>query len=154
MFKISIRPIKLIELPRVLYITKLAYKVPFKKNTLITKSHEPKNIRESFLNKEFFVIAAIIKNKIIGSIRYKFVKNNNLYCYKLAVLKTFRNKGVGSSLINKLEKIAKIKKCRKILLDCAQEKKLPDYYKELGFKIDKVEKHLDHHDVYMSKSVK
>ena len=45
---ISIKHAKLNELSHVKYITKLAYKIPYKNNTLITKSHEPKNIKDNF----------------------------------------------------------------------------------------------------------
>lgn len=150
----TLRQAKLNDLARIIFITKLAYKVPYKKNTLITKSHEPKDIADQFKRKEFFIIVASYNDKIIGAVRYKFDKRGGLYFYKLAVLKTYRNLSIGSLLIGELEKIAVKKGCAKILLDCAQEKKLDDYYKKFGFKIDKVEPHLDHHDVYMSKKIK
>jgi len=72
----------------------------------------------------------------------------------LAVLKTYRNNSIGESLIKQAEAVARKKGITKILLDCAQEKKLPEYYKKLGYKIDIVKKHQDHHDVYMSKKIK
>lgn len=150
---ITVRHAKLNELPRIIYITKLAYKVPYKKDILITGSNEPKDVDDKFKKKEFFIIIAIVNNKIVGAVRYKIDQENNLYFYKLAILKTFRNKGISAALINELEKTAKKKGCDKILLDCAKEKKLPDYYKKFGFKIDKIKKHLDHHDVFMSKKV-
>jgi len=74
MFDLFVKHAKLNELSRVKYITKLAYKIPYKNNTLITKSHEPKNIKDSFLKKEFYVIVAVQDNKIIGAVRYKFIK--------------------------------------------------------------------------------
>ena len=120
----------------------------------MTRSHESKDLIEQFLKKEFFALVAIVNDKIIGAVRYKFDNNNNLYFYKLAVLKTHRKNNVGASLIGELKKIAAKKNCAKIHLDCAQEKKLDIYYKKFGFKIDKIKPHLDHHDVYMSKRVK
>jgi GNAT superfamily N-acetyltransferase len=86
----------------------------------------------------------------VGSVRYK-IEDKNLYFYKLAVLKTFRFYGIGSSLLGELEKAARKKGCARIRLDCVLEKKLDKYYEKFGFQIDKVEPHLDHHDVYMSK---
>ncbi len=154
MINISIRYAKLNELSRITFITKFAYKIPYKANSLITKSCEPKNIKDKFLNKEFFVVVAVFNNKIVGAVRYKIIEKNNLYFYKLAVLKIYRNKNIGSSLISKIDIIAKKKNCVKISLDCAQEKKLHGYYKKFGYKIDKIKKHLDHHDVYMSKQIK
>jgi len=141
------------ELARVTFITKLAYKIPYKENTLITKSHEPKDIADHFKNKKLFIIVACYNNKIVGAVRYKLNKRNSLYFYKLAVLKTYRNLGIGSSLVLELEKIALKNGYVKIFLDCAQEKKLTNYYKKFGYKIDKIKKHLDHHDVYMSKKL-
>ena len=154
MSHISIRHAKSNELLRIKYITKLAYKIPYKENTLITKSHEPNNIKSSFFKKEFFVIVAIFNDKIVGAVRYKLLGENSLYFYKLAVLKTHRNKGVGALLINQIEAVAKKKGITEIELDCAQEKNLPEYYKKFGYKINKVKQHQDHHDVYMSKRIK
>ena len=122
MLDIFIKHAKLNELSRVEYITKLSYKIPYKNNTLITKLHEPKNIKDSFLKKEFYVIVAVQDNKIVGAVRYKFIEKNQLYFYKLAVLKTYRNKSVGSMLIKEVEKVAERKGRTKILLDCAREK--------------------------------
>jgi hypothetical protein len=65
MAKISIRRAKLNELPRVTFITKLAYKIPYKENTLITKSHEPKDVNEQFSKNNFFIIHDIHMSKKI-----------------------------------------------------------------------------------------
>ena len=153
MIKFSIRHAKLNELLRIKYITKLAYKIPYKEDTLITKSYEPDNIKSSFSKKEVFIIVAIFNDRIVGAVRYKFFEKNSLYFYKLAVLKTHRNKSIGTSLIKQVEVIAKKKGIAKIKLDCAQEKKIPEYYKKFGYKIDKVKQHQNHHDVYMSKKI-
>ncbi len=153
MLKILIRFAKVADLSRVSYITRLAYKIPFQEGAIVTRPHESRNIKEKFLNKEFFVIVAEHDKKIIGAVKYKFDKNKDIYLYQLAVLKTYRNKGIGLLLIKEIERVAKREKCKKILLDFAQEKKLAEFYKELGFKIDKIQKHHDHHDVYMSKLV-
>ncbi len=141
-------------MPRIKHITKLAYKIPRKDGALITRSHEPKDIEGSFRRKEFFAMVAILDGKIVGAVRYKFLEGNDLYFYKLAVLKTYRNKKIGALLLNKIEVEAEKKGVAKILLDCAQEKKLSEYYKKFGYKIDKIKKHHDHHDVFMSKKIK
>jgi len=60
MSNLLFRHAKLNELPRVKYITKLAYKIPYKENSLITRSHEPNNLKDVFLSKEFFIIVATI----------------------------------------------------------------------------------------------
>lgn len=41
---ISIRHAKLNELLRVMLVTKLAYKIPYKENTMVTEPHEPGDI--------------------------------------------------------------------------------------------------------------
>ena len=151
--KVLIRQAKLEDLPRVVFITKLAYKTSYKPNTPITKAHQPADLKNKFLNKEFFALVAIIDNKIVGAIKYR-VKDNSLYFYQLSVLKTYRNKGIGLFLINKVEEISKKKNCNKIQLDCLREKKLPDFYKKLGYKINKTKKHNNYHEVFMSKVVK
>jgi len=106
MLNISIRYAKLNELSRVKYITKLAYKIPHKDNILVTRLHEPKNIQDSFLKKEFYVLVTVCCNKIVGAIRFKLNEKNQLYFYKLAVLKMHRKKGISSTLVKEIEKIA------------------------------------------------
>ncbi|MBU1246890.1 GNAT family N-acetyltransferase [Patescibacteria group bacterium] len=150
----ALRQAKHNELARVIYITKLAYKIPYKADTLITRPHEPEDIVDQFKRKGFFIIVVSYHNKIVGAVRYKFDKKGCLCFYKLAVLKTYRNLGIATSLIGELEKIAVKQGCAKILLYCVQEKKLDDFYKKFGFQIDKIKPHLDHHNVYMSKKIK
>lgn len=87
---ISIKYATLSELSRVMLVTKLAYKIPYKENTLVTKPHEPENIKEKFLNKDFFVLTAVCDDKIVGAVRYEIRENNHLYFFKLAVLKPYR----------------------------------------------------------------
>lgn len=153
MIKALIRQAKFDELSRIIYITKLAYKIPYKNVNFVTQPHESKDEQEQIKNKEEFIIVAIIKDKIVGAVRYKVDKQNNLYFFKLAVLKTYRGFGAGSLLIDKIEKIASKKGCTKLMLDCAQEKKLDGYYKKFGFKVDKIEEKIKHHVVYMSKKI-
>ena len=153
MSKVSVRRAKLNEYSRIKFITKLAYKIPYKKDTLVTKPHESKDEECQFKKKKVHILVATAGNKIVGAIRYKLSKPNNLYFFKLAVLKTYRNAGIGSLLISELEKIAKKKGVQKMSLDCAKEKKLDRYYIKFGFKIEKVEDKNRHRLVHMSKKV-
>lgn len=153
MRKVEIRSAKLNEIPRVRYITKLAYKVPYKGDAFATKPHEPKDIKDRLEKKELSIFVAALDGKIVGAVRCEMRDHNQLYFHKLAVLKSYRKRGIGSMLIDTVEKFAWKKGCVKILLDCVREKKLDEYYLKLGYKIDSVKKHLDYHEVYMSKEL-
>jgi hypothetical protein len=54
---VSFRQAKADDLRRVICVTRLAYKIPYKENTLVTKPHEPKDIVKQFAEKRFFAIA-------------------------------------------------------------------------------------------------
>ena len=65
-------------------------------------------------------IAAYQKNKIIGVV-FGYVKKNNALLGEMAIDKKYRNKGVGSKLLDLFEKqVIKISK-RKILLGAREE---------------------------------
>jgi predicted N-acetyltransferase YhbS len=148
----SIRQAKIGDLQRIMALTRRAYRIPYRKSAFVIGSHEPNDIVGDFRRKGFFAFVAVVGDKIVGAVRYK-KSGNALYLYKLAVLKTFRNRGVGSALVKKVEEAAKRAGCGKVLLDCAREKKLPGYYKRMGYETDGIKKHLDHHDVFMSKRI-
>ncbi len=153
MTKITIRQGRPAELRRVIAVTRMAYRIPYISGARTTIPHVPKNIHFRFHNKEFFTIVAIINGRIVGAVKYKMLANNVLYIYQLAVLKSCRNRGLGAKMVKCVERLARRKGCHRITLDCAREKRLPDYYKHLGYRTDKIRKHLDHHDVYMSKRI-
>ncbi|MEI6529259.1 MAG: GNAT family N-acetyltransferase [Candidatus Falkowbacteria bacterium] len=121
MNRIIIRKAKFSELSRITAITKWAYRALNKNATLITKPHEPKELNEQFQKKEFFVLVCLVNGKIIGAVRYFFDENNNLYFFKLAVLKTYRSLGAGTLLIKAVEGAAIKKGSKKIFLDCAKK---------------------------------
>lgn len=151
--EIKIREALFKELKRISYVTKIAYKTPFAKNGVVTLPHFSNDLENEFLNKKVGILVALHSNKIIGVQKYKKISEKDLYIYQLAVLKGYRGLGVGSRLIKESEKIAHSNKMKKVLLDCMKEKKLPDYYISLGYKIDKIKKIKDHHMVYMSKEI-
>ena len=153
MNSIIIKQAKADDLPRIKYITRLAYKIPFEGVAFITKPHESENEDRKFLNKEISILTASFDGKIVGSVRYKFDQSAELNFFKLAVLKTYRGRKIGATLIVELEKIAKKKRCKKITLDCAKEKKLDEYYKKFSYKVDRIENKNSHHVVYMSKDI-
>lgn len=149
---ILIREAKIKELNRVNYVTKIAYKSPFLENGIVTKAHQSEELKDDFLNKKVGIIVAIISGKIVGVQKYKEI-DNKIYVYQLAVLKTYRNKGIGTSLLKEIENIASNKKIKIITLDCMKEKHLPEYYEKLGYKVDVIKKQKDYHMVYMSKNI-
>ena len=150
---IIIRKAKREELPRVSYVTNIAYKSPFIKNGIVTKPHQSKDLEADFLNKRIGILIAMASGKIIGVQKYKKIDDKNLYIYQLAVLKSYRSKGIGAKLLEETEKIARKENFKKITLDCMKEKHLSEYYASLGFKVDEIKKHKDYHMVYMSKKV-
>ena len=151
--KIVIRKAKIDELSRVLYVTKIAYRSPFIRNGIVTKAHQSKELKDDFLSKKVGILVAIFLGKIVGVQKYKKLENKKLYIFQLAVLKTYRGRGIGTLLLKETEKIAKENKLKMVVLDCMQEKHLPEYYEKLGYKIDEVKKQKDYHIVYMSKKV-
>jgi len=151
--KILIRKAKIEELSRINYVTNVAYKSPFIKNGIVTKAHQSKELKDDFLSKKVGIIVAISSGKIVGVQKYKELGDRKLYIFQLAVLKTFRGKGIGTQLLKETEKIAKEKKIKIITLDCMKEKHLPEYYEKLGYKIDETKKQKDYHMVYMSKTI-
>ena len=151
--KIFIRKAKIEELKRINYVTKIAYKSPFVKNGIVTKAHQSKEFNDDFINKRVGVLVAISSGKIIGVQKYRELDDKKLYIYQLAVLKTYRGRGIGSQLLKETENVAKDKKLKIITLDCMKEKYLPEYYEKLGYKIDEIKKQKDYHMVYMSKAI-
>ena len=151
--KIMIRKAKLEELNRVSYVTKIAYKSPFIKNGIVTKAHQSNELKEDFLYKKVGILVAVSSGKIVGVQKYKELEDKKLYIFQLAVLKTYRGNGIGTQLLKETEKIAKEMKLKMVVLDCMQEKHLPEYYETLGYKIDEVKKQKDYHMVYMSKVI-
>lgn len=141
------------DLPRIHEVTELAYRIPYKEGALVTKAHEPNNVRERLLNNELFILVAVDGEDIVGAVKYEFDASNNLELSQLAVLPSHRNTGIGTSLMRELEEVARTMGCKKMKLDCAQEKQLHRFYEQLGFAIDAIKPHRDHHDVFMSKTI-
>lgn len=139
------------DLSHIMRITKISYEHSYKMGTPMSTVKEVDDIEEQFLQEKFFALVAEVDEKIVGAVRYKFLEGNKLYFYRLAVLKEYRQKGCAALLIEGIEKIARERKCKKTLLDCMQEKKLVPYYEKFGFVVDKIKKHQDHYDVFMSK---
>ncbi|MFA4871559.1 MAG: GNAT family N-acetyltransferase [Patescibacteria group bacterium] len=154
MKNIQIKKINLNQLPEVIKMTWQAFNVPFLKGGIISDYKESENLKEMVENKKIFILAALSNNKIVGAVRYKSTANGqNIYLFRLAVLKFYRYMGIGSKLVKRVEKITKKLGYKKIKLDCVLEKGLFPYYKKLGYRVYNIKKHDDHYDVFMYKRV-
>lgn len=77
------------------------------------------------INKNSDIIVLEYNNELIGTgtiiYEYKFIFNICCLAHieDVCIKKEFRNKGLGIFLINELIKLAEIKKCYKITLDCS-----------------------------------
>lgn len=113
------------EIVRVKLLTKRAYAYPYKENGMITKPKEPE--KESGKT-----LAAYLGERMVGAIRYQ-IRDNDLYFYRLAVLKRWRCKGIGSALVRAVESVAKGSGCRTVSLFCLTGKRLPSFYSKIGY---------------------
>ena len=154
MAKVVIRKMKLDELPRVISVTRRAFNVPFLEGGIISDYKESENLKEMVENKKIFILAVLYDDKIVGAVRYKPTANGqNIYSFRLAVLKSYRHMGIGSKLIKRVEKITKKLGYKKVKLDCILEKGLFPYYKKFGYRVFNIKKHENHYDDFMYKKV-
>lgn len=114
------------EVVRVKLLTKRAYAYPYKAGGAITKPKEPE--REAGKT-----LAAYLGERMVGAIRYQ-VRGDDLYFYRLAVLKRWRCRGIGSALVAAVEGVARAKCCRSASLFCLISKRLPPFYAKMGYK--------------------
>ena len=88
------------------------------------------------IQKNNFYIVAIKSNKVIGFgsllIVVRTRGQNQGIIEDIVVDKKYQNKGVGKLIINKLLRLAKNKKCYKVILQ--SNRKALNFYKKLGFK--------------------
>ena len=152
MTEIKIRRAKPEDLDRVKCVTRQAYKIPIKQHGFVTRVTEPETLRRDLADDRLSILVAVVDAKIVGAIRYE-VTDNDIYLFRLAVLKTFRKRGVASRLVEAVEKAAEKGGYGMVRLDCVEEKGLAPYYQKLGYVIDKIIDHGFYHGVYMSKRV-
>jgi ribosomal protein S18 acetylase RimI-like enzyme len=73
---------------------------------------------------------------LVDRILTKTIKPDDFYVNVINVNNIYRRKGVGSSLLNKAVKIAKEKKCSRIILDVSKDNKNAfKFYKKMDFRI-------------------
>ena len=81
------------------------------------------------------VIAADIKNRIIGTITATFQDDKQVYLQSMAVFPDYQGFGIGRLLLEKIEEIAREKKCKRIYFECFEPlKKSIQLYEKHGYK--------------------
>lgn len=109
------------------------------------------------INNEFddnTILKAVIDNKIVGSVR-ACVKNKRCYIGKLIVHPDLQNKGMGTKLMNKIEKHFEDQGINIFELFTGEKSQKNIYlYEKLGYKIFKTEKMKNNANiVYMVKQI-
>ena len=146
------------ELRKIIYITNRAFNVPFKADGPKPAYREPLGpFKKKFLDKQIFVLVATVHDKIIGSIRYEFLDDNKTVKFsRLGVLPKWRGLGVAPTLIECVEMIAHEYGRRYVTLEAVVEKKLPPYYRKLGYWTERIEENpfMNWHYAVMKKRIK
>lgn len=139
------------ELPEVARITRLSFKMDKKMG--LPAFREDGDWKKKYKDGNIGILIAVSGDKIIGTMRHHSLYKNALYLYALAVLKSFRNRGVGSTLIRASEKIAKRRHLKRMLFSTALPRNLVPHYKKLGYKIKLRLSHAGNEHVYMYKNL-
>ena len=86
--------------------------------------------------KKHIILVAKVAEEIFGFINGKINEwNRSIYIQELFISSSHRGKGLGTSLLNKVKEIGKIKKRRIIFLDLSpNNKEAMDFYTKKGFK--------------------
>ncbi len=96
------------------------------------------------------ILVAEENDNLIGVVRFASV-GSKMKIARLAVLSTYRCRGIGGELINAVLGIAQKKNFKIVALDVMEEKGLVPFYEKFGFKVKYRKKHQNYHDVYMEK---
>lgn len=110
----------------------------------------PESIEKDFENQYF--LKALMEGKIIGSVR-AYTKEGTCYIGRLIVHPDFQNRGIGTDLMNEIERI--INTCRRFELFTGDKSERNLYfYQKLGYKIFKKAKITDQTMiVYLEKKI-
>ena len=92
-------------------------------------------IRKRLENPNKLVMVAVIKNRIIGTLTATFQDEKKVYLQSMGVLPDFQGFGVGRLLLEKIEKITREKKYKRIYFECFEPlKKSINLYETYGYK--------------------
>jgi ribosomal protein S18 acetylase RimI-like enzyme len=97
----------------------------------LIKEFEEDNFEKTGLQTEKYCICVKRKDEIIGATKGG-IFDGALYISEFAIKKSYRKSGLGSKLIERIEKYAKDKNCKKIWVD-TYEYQAPEFYKKNGF---------------------
>ena len=102
------------------------------RETVFAKEQKvPRNIESDKFDKTSKHVIVNYGDKSIGCARVRFV-NGNAKLERIAVLKSFRGKGIGKIMMNYLINYCKKKKSKGVYMNAQYY--LKDYYKKFGFK--------------------
>jgi len=115
----------------ILNLQKSAFQIEaelYKNYDILPLKETIEEITQSFKNCIF--VKAVDKEKIIGAVR-AFEKDGTCYIGRLAVSKEMQNRGIGTLLMNEIEKYFKTKRFE--LFTGAKSEKNIQLYKKLGY---------------------
>ena len=141
------------DLSEILTIQKIAFTKVAKKynvNNLPPLKQTLEDIQNEFVHYTF--LKALIDTTIVGSVR-AYADNKTCYINKLIVLPDYQNKGIGTNLMNEIEKQFANEISRYELFTGLRDTRNKYFYEKLGYAIFKKEKFNDEITfVYMEKS--
>jgi ribosomal protein S18 acetylase RimI-like enzyme len=92
-------------------------------------------IRKRLADPKKLVIVAVIKNRIIGTITASFQDDKQVHLQSMGVLPDFQGFGIGHLLLEKIERITREKKYKRIYFECFEPlKKSIELYEKCGYK--------------------
>ncbi len=113
----------------------------YKKDKPVTGhlKESPGDVKEDI--EKNLVLVLLKENKIIGSLRLEKKEEGNFYLKRFAVLPGYQGLGCGSMLFSAAEKKALKRNCCRIYLHAsAADKRIRNFYQQLGFKCLRVDK--------------
>ena len=151
-----IRPANIFDAKNIHHILSEAFK-PYKEfytkeaynNTVISTDKIIKRIN----NPDFYIIVALIEDKIVGTTTIYNENHNCLHILTMAVDPQFQKKGIGYNLLSYIHNIAREKKFQQISLESYKPlKKAIALYEKYGFK--KTTKKRHYHGIEIFEMIK
>ena len=135
---VNIEQASISDLEQILDLQRISYKSEadlYNDFTIPPMTQTIQEMHDDFLNKRF--LKAVKNDKIIGSVR-AFEKNATCYIGRLMVHPNFQNRGLGTRLINEIEKMFDACKRFELFTGSKSEKNIL-LYQKLGYKIFKTQ---------------